>query len=54
MLKEIEEILIRGKIVEVTNAMVYAAVKQAVKDRILPEYADEVTYMHNYESVAHD
>lgn len=36
---------------EVTNAMVYAAVKQAVKDKILPEYADEEAYMHNYESV---
>lgn len=36
---------------EVTNKMVHEAVKQAVKDKILPTHADMDTYAHNYESV---
>lgn len=36
---------------EVTNEMVHAAVKQAVKDKILPKAAPEDIYMHHYESV---
>lgn len=36
---------------EVTDEMVYAAVKQAVKDDILPKYGTEEAYMHYYESV---
>ena len=36
---------------EVTNEMVRAAVKQAVKDKILPTHADMDTYTHHYESV---
>ena len=34
---------------KVTNKMVHAAVKQAVKDKILPTHADMDTY--HYESV---
>jgi len=36
---------------EVTDEMVHAAVKQAVKDKILPTHADMDTYIHHYESV---
>ena len=36
---------------EVTNEMIHAAVKQAVKDKILPTHADMDTYTHNYESI---
>jgi hypothetical protein len=36
---------------EVTTMMVHAAVKQAVKDKILPTHADMDTYTHHYESV---
>ena len=36
---------------EVTNKMIHAAVKQAVKDKILPTHADMDTYTHHYESV---
>jgi hypothetical protein len=36
---------------KVTNKMVHAAVKQAVKDKILPTHADMDTYTHHYESV---
>tara|TARA_R100000541_G_C1875270_1_gene81498 strand:+ start:728 stop:886 length:159 start_codon:yes stop_codon:yes gene_type:complete len=36
---------------EVTNKMVHAAVKQAVKYKILPTHADMDTYTHHYESV---
>lgn len=36
---------------EVTNKMVHVAVKQAVKDKILPTHSDMDTYTHHYESV---
>ena len=36
---------------KVTDKMVNAAVKQAVKDKILPTHADMDTYTHHYESV---
>jgi hypothetical protein len=36
---------------EVTTEMVAAAVKQAVKDKILPANADFDTYMHVWESI---
>lgn len=36
---------------EVTNKMIHAAVKQAVKDKILPTHAPEDVYIHHYESV---
>jgi len=36
---------------EVTNKMIHAAVKQAVKDKILPTNSDMDTYAHHYESV---
>ena len=36
---------------EVTNAMTHAAVKQAVKDKILPTHSDMDTYTHHYDSV---
>lgn len=36
---------------EVTNRMIHAAVKQAVKDKILPTHAHEDIYIHHYESV---
>lgn len=36
---------------KVTIEMVNAAVKQAVKDEILPTNADMETYIHHYESV---
>ena len=36
---------------KVTNKMVHAAVKQAVKDKILPTHADMDTYIHHYESI---
>lgn len=36
---------------KVTNKMVHVAVKQAVKDKILPTHADMDTYTHHYESV---
>lgn len=35
----------------VTDAMVHAAIKQAVKDKILPTHADEDTYIHHWESM---
>jgi hypothetical protein len=38
--------------VEVTDAMVHAAIKQAVKDKILPAHADMDTYTHHWESMA--
>ena len=34
---------------DVTNEMLVAAVKQAVKDKILPKYGDMDTYTHHYE-----
>ena len=36
---------------ETTSAMIVAAVRQAVKDKILPTHADMDTYTHHYESV---
>ena len=36
---------------KVTQEMVAAAVKQAVKDKILPRCADMDTYLHHYESI---
>jgi hypothetical protein len=36
---------------DVTNRMIHAAVKQAVKDKILPTHAPEDIYIHHYESV---
>lgn len=36
---------------EVTNAMVHAAIKQAVKDKILPTHAHEELYLHQWASV---
>lgn len=36
---------------EVTNKMVHEAIKQAVKDKILPTHAHEELYIHHWESV---
>ena len=36
---------------EVTQDMVHAAIKQAVKDKILPTHADMDTYTHHWESM---
>jgi hypothetical protein len=36
---------------EVTNAMVHAAVKVAVKGGMLPTHSDMDTYTHHYETV---
>lgn len=36
---------------EVTNEMVHAAIKQAVKDKILPTHAPEEVYIHHWESM---
>lgn len=36
---------------DVTSKMVYAAVKQAVKDKILPTHSDMDTYTHHYECI---
>ena len=36
---------------ETTNAMVHAAIKQAVKDKILPTHATMDTYTHHWESM---
>lgn len=36
---------------EVTNAMVHAAIKQAVKDKILPTHAHEELYLHHWDSM---
>ena len=36
---------------EVTREMIVAAVRQAVKDKILPTHADMDTYTHHYTSV---
>lgn len=36
---------------EVTNAMVHAAIKQAVKDKLLPTHATMDVYTHHWESV---
>ena len=35
----------------VTTAMVQAAIKSAVKDKVLPSHADMDTYTHHWESV---
>lgn len=32
----------------ITDSMLFAAIKQAVADKILPKYADEETYLHHY------
>lgn len=37
--------------ITVTDEMVALAVKQAVKDKILPKYAGMDDYLHHYESV---
>ena len=36
---------------EVTNKMVHEAIKQAVKDKIIPTHGDEELYTHHWESV---
>ena len=36
---------------EVTNAMVHAAIKQAVKDKILPAHTYEEFYIHHWDSM---
>jgi hypothetical protein len=36
---------------EVTDAMVHAAIKQAVKDKIIPSHAHEDLYLHHWASV---
>ena len=36
---------------KVTNEMIHAGVKQAVKDKILPTHAPEDIYLHHYASV---
>jgi hypothetical protein len=36
---------------KVTNEMIHAAVKQGVKDNILPKYTYDELYIHHYESV---
>lgn len=36
---------------EVTDAMVHAAIKQAVKDKILPTHSPMDTYTHHWESM---
>jgi hypothetical protein len=36
---------------EVTNEMIIAAVRQAVKDKVIPTHADLDTYTHHYASV---
>ncbi len=36
---------------EVTNAMVQAGIKQAVKDKLLPTHAPMDTYTHHWESM---
>jgi len=36
---------------EVTDGMVHAAIKQAVKDKILPSHAHEEMYLHHWASV---
>lgn len=36
---------------EVTNAMVHAAIKQAVKDKLLPTHATMEAYTHHWESM---
>lgn len=36
---------------EVTDAMVHAAIKQAVKDKIIPSHAHEEMYLHHWESI---
>lgn len=36
---------------EVTDAMVHAAIKQAVKDKIIPTHAHEELYLHHWASI---
>jgi len=36
--------------IQITTAMVHAAIKQAVKDRIIPVYAHEEQYIHTWDS----
>lgn len=36
---------------EVTNAMVHAAIKQAVRDKILPTHATMDVYTHHWDSM---
>ena len=36
---------------EITDAMVHAAIKQAVKDKIIPSHGDEEMYLHHWESM---
>ncbi len=36
---------------DVTDAMVHAAIKQAVKDKIIPSHAHEELYLHHWSSV---
>jgi hypothetical protein len=36
---------------KITNEMIVAAVKQGVKDGLLPKYADMDTYLQHYKSV---
>lgn len=45
------EFIDSGRVINVTNAMVHAAIKQAVKDGILPTHADMDTYTHHWESM---
>ena len=36
---------------EVTDGMVQAAIKQAVKDKIVPSHAHEEMYLHHWDSM---
>ena len=36
---------------EVTNKMVHEAIRQAVKDKMIPTHAHEELYIHTWESV---
>lgn len=45
------EFIDSGRVIDVTNSMVHAAIKQAVKDGILPTHADMDTYTHHRESM---
>ena len=36
---------------EVTNKMVHEAIKQAVKDKIIPIHGDDELYIHHWDSV---